>query len=66
MKHLKTRILLLLIISNTSPKADSIKGFSLIILLFDKSLNKQSHVEVISSKLIDFISHPSSHNSTSG
>ena len=66
LKHLKTKILLLLIKSKTSPKADSARGLSFIILLFDKSLNKQSHVEVISSKLIPLISHPSSHNSTSG
>jgi len=52
LKHLNTKILLELIISKTFPTAPSNKALSFIKLLLAISLNLQSHVEVISSKLI--------------
>ena len=59
-------MLLELIKSKISPTALSKKALSLITLLFVTSLNLQSHVEVISAKLIPVYWHTSSHNWASG
>ena len=60
LKHFSTKILLELI------KALSINSLSFTILLFAISLNLQSHVVVISSKLIPLYEQPLSHKSASG
>ena len=51
--HFSTRILLEFIISKTSPTKLFNISLSLIKALFVISLNLQSHLEVISSRLID-------------